>query len=304
MVGLVSLTTNVMSHLRTNILRNKMKQHFFIFLLLVPTIVFSQIGNDNILKVKAKSDGNRIKIKMLIKNKMIGDRETWISRKNMKADFITHITAQIKNKLVFDISMSPLSPLMSSYPVIKYQIRDTEKANSIEYVITDINNKENKYSFPIKRKYNSINSSEQPKVFKKNHGINYRKVNPKVWEVANIQESIYELYGSVTSPIRGKINLLAPKDVDCTERVPINISTNIDLESFAILTDKMPYSTVAVISIPEDTIINYDFKIKVNPRCDTTRSIIVFGKDRDGKFYKTIMKNIKVPCADDCGGGG
>jgi len=278
-----------------------MQQSFFIFLLLVPTIVFSQIGNDNLLKVKAKSDGNIIKIKMLIRNKMIGHRETWVSRKNMKADFITHITAHIKNKVVFEISMSSL---MSSYPVIKYQVRDTEKANSIEYIVTDINNKKKKYSFTIKRKINSIKSSKQLKNLNKNYAINYRRTKPKAWEAASIPESISELYGSVTSPIQGKINLFAPKFADCTSRVPINISTNIDLESFAILTDKMPYSTVAVVSIPEGSIIDYDLKIKINPNCHRTRSIVVFGKSRNGNFHKTAINNINVACADDCGGGG
>ena len=76
------------------------------------------------------------------------------------------------------------------------------------------------------------------------------------------------------------------------------------MESFAILTDEMPYSTVAVVSIPAGTIIDYNFKIKINPNCKTTRSIVVFGKSRDGSFHKTAINNIKVACADDCGGGG
>jgi len=125
--------------------------------------------------------------------------------------------------------------------------------------------------------------------------IDFRATAPKAWEAATSAEAIKEIFGS-TDGIEGKIKMKAPKLAENGGSIPINIKSKIDLESIALFQDANPRSAVAVFTVPEGAIINYDLRIKMRKTSDIT----IMAKGRDGKLYKHVQ-NVEVSIGG-CGG--
>ena len=126
--------------------------------------------------------------------------------------------------------------------------------------------------------------------------VNFRESSPQTWEASNSNDAIKELYGS-TDGIAGAIKLKAPKLAENGGSIPINIKSKVDLESVSVFQDANPRSAVAVFSVPQGAIVDFDLRIKMKK----TSNITVIGKGRDGKLYKTVQE-IQVSIGG-CAGG-
>jgi len=126
--------------------------------------------------------------------------------------------------------------------------------------------------------------------------VNFRESSPQTWEKSNSTEAIKELYGS-TEGISGVIKIKAPTLAENGGSIPLKISSKIDFESISVFQDANPRAAVAAFSIPQGGVVNFDLRIKMRE----TSNIIVMGRARDGKLYKTVQK-VEVSIGG-CGGG-
>lgn len=275
-------------------LRNKVKQ--YLLFLLIPIVICAQDNSYLDMKAKANSDGTIVKAKFALKNPMITLEQAKHSK--IEANFISHVTATVENNIVLDISTSPY---LSRDPVIKYKFKDLNQSNAINYILTNNKGKQKEHFFEIKREYKLPREKIQLKHLNTSV-VNFRKTNPLAWKAKSSEEAIKALYGSVENPIKDKINLIMPEDSnpresDCGLKVPVKISSNIDLESLAIFIDNIGGSTVAVISIPPVSIIDYELRVKIRGQQYT---LIVIGKDREGRFYQETHKGRLPSSYDEC----
>jgi len=276
-----------------------MKLNLLVIFLLFPILIFATDTKYLYMKSKASSDNKVVKVKFGIKSPMLG-YEYYGKRRNLEENFISHITAKVENRIVLDMSTGPY---LREDPVIKYKFKDVSHSNKIDYIITDNKGYQKEYSFDIKR--NNLTQIQLTKKMipsQKDSITDYRKLKPKAWASLTIEEAVTELYGLVKNPIEDKVSLSGPEKNFCDRDIPIHISSDVDLESLAIFTDKIEQPTVAVFSISSISIIDISLSIKMYKSC-TDYSVLVIGKDRDGKFYKTSTKG-RIACADGCGGGG
>lgn len=269
---------------------------YFSIFLLIPIVLFSQINNDIYMKGKAKADGTTIAAKLLVKTPMLKD------------DFITHITAKVNSDRVLDIRTSPF---LYKNPVIKYKFKNTRKANLINYTLTRNDNETKEFLFNINRNSNTqIEQITTPKIKSKVLIHN----NYKPWKAVTIEDGIQEVYGDIEKPITDKIKISDGKysiDFDyllagCGYST-LHITSEVDLESFAIFTDMLPRSTIAKFEISKHNIIDYELKIKEGKISKNDKNqfindfiIVVIGKDRNGKFYKETKKGKMLLNDDDC----
>lgn len=126
--------------------------------------------------------------------------------------------------------------------------------------------------------------------------VDFRATKPKAWAAEKSPEAIKALYGNGGLKKTDKIKMKAPKLAENGGSIPINIKTDLDLESLAVFQDANPKSLTAVFTIPKDAIIDYDFRIKMRQ----TAVVTIVGKGRDGTLY-TIAKEIDVSIGG-CGG--
>ena len=271
-----------------------MKKTILLALLLFPILLFSITSQDRYFKAKLSSNNKLDSVRFRIRNPMIGD-ERYSNQRNLEESYITHITARNEHGLLLDISTSSY---LREYPIIEYQLRKSDQSKPITYTITD--NSGHKKSYAVDFKQNKITKQKVSSLEKP--FIDYRKLKSKLWSKLSVEEAISELYGVVKDPIEGRISLTGPEETFCEQRIPVNISSEIDLESVAIFTDKTEKPTLAVFSISEGNIINYKIYIKIYHTC-TDYTIYVIGKDRNGQYYKESSKGW-IACGDSCGGGG
>jgi len=126
--------------------------------------------------------------------------------------------------------------------------------------------------------------------------LNFRKEKPDAWTAEHSPEAIKALYGSDALVKTDKIKFTAPKLAENGGSIPINIKTDLDIESVALFQDANPRSLTTVFTIPEGAIVNYDFRIKMRK----TAVVTIVAKGRDGKLY-TTAKEIDVSIGG-CGG--
>ena len=127
------------------------------------------------------------------------------------------------------------------------------------------------------------------------NAIDFRATKPKAWEAEKSTQAIKELYGSGGLKKSG-IKMTAPKLAENGGSIPINIKSDLDLESIAVFQDANPRSLTAVFTIPKNAIIDYDFRIKMRQ----TAFVTIVGKTRAGVLHST-SKEIDVSIGG-CGG--
>lgn len=275
-----------------------MKQIILFNFLLFPIILLATENPEQYIKTQISSNNNITTVKFLIRHPMIGD-ERYNNQRHLEENYITHITARNNDKIILDISTSSY---LKTNPVLQHKFMGIKKSKILKYIITDNKEHKNEYTIDTNKSRSKATSSKVATSFKKGTIVNYRRLKPKVWEALNIEEAIAELYGMIKNPIKDKINISGPESTYCYENIPIHISSDIDLESLAIFNDKIERPAIAIFSIPNNSIIDFNFGIKMFKTC-TDYSIVVIGKDRNGNVYKTSTKG-RIACADACGGGG
>ena len=87
------------------------------------------------MKIKAKLKGDIVKVKTLAKHDMTtyNQAEKKTGDRN-NANFITHITATVNGKVVFDMSTSQF---LSKNPIFKFQFKGAVKGDKITMTWTD-----------------------------------------------------------------------------------------------------------------------------------------------------------------------
>jgi len=111
----------------------------------------------------------------------------------------------------------------------------------------------------------------------------FRAEKPDAWKAVDSKSAIKALYGADAADTTD-IKVKAPKLAENGGSIPINIKSSLDLESIAVFQDANPRSTVAVFTVPEGGIINYDFRMKMRK----TSNVTVVAKTRDGKLLKVV----------------
>ena len=128
------------------------------------------------------------------------------------------------------------------------------------------------------------------------NAVDFRATKPDAWKAEHSPEAIKAMFGDGALKTTDKIKFKAPKLAENGGSIPINIKSDLDLETIAIFQDANPRSTTAVFSVPENAIIDYDFRIKMRK----TAVVTVVAKAKDGTLY-TTSKEIDVSIGG-CGG--
>jgi sulfur-oxidizing protein SoxZ len=88
------------------------------------------------MKIKAKEKDGIVKVKVLAKHPMLTYDQA--KKKGKEANFITHITAKVEDKVVFDVSTSQF---WSKNPMFKFKFKGDYKGKDLEITWTDLSGK-------------------------------------------------------------------------------------------------------------------------------------------------------------------
>jgi len=88
------------------------------------------------MKIKAKLKGDVVGAKVLAKHDMLTYDQA--KKKGKEANFITHITAKVGDKVVYDVSTSQF---WSKNPQFKFKFKGAKKGDKLEITWTDLSGK-------------------------------------------------------------------------------------------------------------------------------------------------------------------
>jgi len=90
------------------------------------------------MKIKAKAKDGIVKVKVMIKHAMMTYDQA--KKKGMEANFITHISAKVGDKVVYDMSTSQF---LSKDPLVKFKFKgaDLKDGDKLEMTWTDLSGK-------------------------------------------------------------------------------------------------------------------------------------------------------------------
>ncbi|NOR55961.1 MAG: hypothetical protein GQ531_07105 [Sulfurovum sp.] len=267
----------------------------YLLILLYFILSSSLVAEELSIKFKTKLIEDQYSAKVWIRHPMIDEYQA--KRKGIKVQYITHLTADIDNKVIYDVWMSPL---ISKSPFLKFKFKYFGKHNIINLNVFDNNNILEKRSFKLNSRGKLVKSEKVKKSISSKTDF-----SKKIWETSTVDNGIKELYGPYNNEFRKGINVLTSDNV-FYERHPIAIRSNIDLESLAIYAQNYSSESLrALFIVPEDGIIDYQLPIKiVGKKCRENTDITVVGKDKEGNLYKTISSIMYCRCSHGCGRDG
>jgi len=108
----------------------------------------------------------------------------------------------------------------------------------------------------------------------------YRKTRPAVWAAHTVDDAIKAMYGSNDLVMEG-VKLKAPKVASNGGAIPVDFSTNKDIESIVLFQDANPEAAVIAITTNKYSVNTYSVKIKMGK----SGSITIVAKGKDGKLY-------------------
>lgn len=88
------------------------------------------------MKIKAKLKGDVVGVKALAKHEMLTYDQA--KKKGKEANFITHITAKVGDKVVYDVSTSQF---WSKNPQFKFKFKGAKKGDKLTITWTDLSGK-------------------------------------------------------------------------------------------------------------------------------------------------------------------
>lgn len=119
----------------------------------------------------------------------------------------------------------------------------------------------------------------------------FRQVKPTAWTAHTVDDAIIAMYGTKEA-IQSGVTITAPDMAASGKAVPVNLKSDIDAKSIAFFQDANPESAVAAFTVHENSVINYDLKIKLKSD-GTPITITAIVEGRDGKLYSGV-KTMKV----------
>ncbi len=108
----------------------------------------------------------------------------------------------------------------------------------------------------------------------------WRTTKPNAWTAHEVTPAIEAIFGKVTLVEEG-VDVKTPKVASNGGAVPVKIKSKIDAKTVAVFQDVNPESTVAVYTLNDHSIIDFEMSIKMKK--SGTISVVVEGKD--GKLY-------------------
>ena len=78
------------------------------------------------MKIKAKDKGDYVQVKVMMQHEMLTYDQA--KRKGKEANFITHVTAKVGDKVVFDVSTSQF---LSKNPLLKFKFKGAKKGDEL-----------------------------------------------------------------------------------------------------------------------------------------------------------------------------
>lgn len=108
----------------------------------------------------------------------------------------------------------------------------------------------------------------------------YRKTKPATWSAHTVDDAIKAMYGTSDLVMEG-IKLNAPDVASNGGAIPVDFSTDLDVESILVLQDANPESAVMAITTNKYSVNKYSIKIKMGK----SGSITIVAKGKDGKLY-------------------
>jgi len=88
------------------------------------------------MKIKAKLKNDVVNVKVMAKHDMLTYDQA--KKKGKEANFITHITAKVGDRVVYDVSTSQF---WSKNPQWKFKFKGAEKGQKLEITWTDLSGK-------------------------------------------------------------------------------------------------------------------------------------------------------------------
>ena len=244
-----------------------------IFILLFSFTQLSASATGIKLKVKQKGDTVFAKIYLGQINK------------EHKPYFISHINANISNKVVFDAYITPYVQILLRFSFIAKDNHDILTVTTI-----DNTNKKITKNRTIKKYNSSYYQTESKSSIKL---INYRKENPSIWNKITIQKAIDELYGSkkiITETTKPQICSY----YDTWLKLPIQTGQN--TKSIAVFQGHRLKPTVAIFN----TLINEEntFVLNISTERDDNMiggkdEFIIIYEDINGSLHK-VTQNFEV----------
>ena len=117
--------------------------------------------------------------------------------------------------------------------------------------------------------------------------VDYTKLNPNAWKASTINQAAMALYGKekfATIRKSGEIELIVPGGiVKDREEIPVTIRRSIKARTVSIFQDAKQESLVAVFHMHENSIIEYEFTMRMAFK-GTVFAVI---EGVDGRLYYT-----------------
>ncbi len=111
----------------------------------------------------------------------------------------------------------------------------------------------------------------------------FRKTKPTVWTAHTVEDGITAMYGTTAATESG-VTVTMPDVAANGGAVPINVKSDIAAKSVAIFQNANPESAVAAFTIHENSIVDYDLKIKLKSD-GTPITVTAIVEGLDGKLY-------------------
>ena len=97
------------------------------------------------MRIKAKVKGDAVSAKVMVKHPMLTYDQA--KKKGKEANFITHISAKVGDKVVYDFSSSQF---LSKNPIFKFKFKGAKAGEKLEVTWTDLSGKTESKSKKIK----------------------------------------------------------------------------------------------------------------------------------------------------------
>ena len=108
----------------------------------------------------------------------------------------------------------------------------------------------------------------------------YRKSKPAAWSAKTVDDAIKGMYGTSALVMEG-VKIKTPDVASNGGAVPVDFSTDLDIESILVVQDANPEAAVMAITTNKHSINKYSIKIKMGK----SGTITIVAKGKDGKLY-------------------
>ncbi len=124
----------------------------------------------------------------------------------------------------------------------------------------------------------------------------------KAYAQTSITQAIGALFGHTRVQEDPRVILMAPQMASGGASVPVRITTTIPAKRIALFQDANPTSLVNVWQIHDNSVADYEVKIKLRSKSSETISLIAIVEGRDGRLYMA-RQNVHVALGG-CDDGG